>query len=111
MASEEGLEEIRKRKYEQMLQSQAGVAAEEERKQEIKEAKKTIIRQILTTEARERLNNIRTAKPEFAEQLENQLIALAQTGRLKGVINDTQLKELLQQIMPKKREISITRMG
>ncbi|MCW3133520.1 MAG: DNA-binding protein [Methanophagales archaeon] len=109
MASDEELEEIRKRKYEQMLQAQAGAAEEEARKKEIEEAKRTIIRQILTSEARERLNNIRMAKPEFAEQLENQLIALAQSGRIKSMINDAQLKEILRQIMPKKREISITR--
>lgn len=109
MASEGELEEIKRRKYEQMLQTQAGTAEEEGRRKEVEEAKKNIIRQILTAEARERLNNIRMAKPEFAEQLENQLIALAQSGRIKSMINDVQLKQILQQIMPKKREISITR--
>ena len=109
MAGEEELEEIRRRKYEQMLQAQTGAAEEEGRRKEVEEAKKNIIRQILTAEARERLNNIRMAKPEFAEQLENQLIALAQSGRIKSMINDAQLKEILRQIMPKKREISITR--
>lgn len=109
MAGEEELEEIRRRKYEQMLQAQTGAAEEEGRRKEVEEAKKNIIRQILTAEARERLNNIRMAKPEFAEQLENQLIALVQSGRIKSTINDAQLKEILRQIMPKKREISITR--
>ncbi|MCK4475964.1 MAG: DNA-binding protein [Methanophagales archaeon] len=109
MAGEEELEEIRRRKYEQMLQAQTGAAEEEGRRKEVEEAKRNIIRQILTAEARERLNNIRMAKPEFAEQLENQLIALAQSGRIKSMINDAQLKEILRQIMPKKREISITR--
>ncbi len=111
MADEEGLEleEIRKRKYEQMMQAQAGTAAEEEKRREIEEAKKSIIRQILTSEARERLNNIKMAKPEFADQLENQLIGLVQSGRLKSMITDAQFKEILRQIMPKKREISIKR--
>ena len=107
MASDEELEAIRRRKYEQMLQAQAGAVAEEERKQELEEAKRNIIRQILSSEARERLNTIRMAKPEFAELLENQLIALAQSGRIKNMITDAQLKEILRQIMPKKREIKI----
>jgi len=49
------------------------------------------------------------AKPELAEQLEAQLIALAQSGRIKSKIDDAQFKAILRQIMPKKREISIRR--
>ena len=109
MASEDELEEIKRKKYEQMLQAQTGAAEEEGKRKEVEEAKRNILRQILTAEARDRLNNIKTAKPEFGAQLENQLIALAQTGRLKSMLNDAQLKEILQQIMPKKRDISIRR--
>jgi programmed cell death protein 5 len=49
------------------------------------------------------------AKPEYAELLENQLIGLAQSGKLKSMLNDTQFKEILRQLMPKKRDIKITR--
>jgi programmed cell death protein 5 len=109
MAGDEELEAIRRRKYEQLQQEQAGAAADEQKRAELEEAKKNIIRQILAPEARERLGTIRMAKPELAEQLENQLIALAQTGRLKSVITDAQFKEILRQITPKKREITIRR--
>lgn len=106
---DEELEAIRRQKIAQMQQEQAGAAAEEQRRQELEEAKKNIIRQILSSEARERLNTIRMAKPDLAELLENQLIALAQTGRIKSMISDAQFKEILRQITPKKREITIRR--
>lgn len=113
MGGDNELEAIRRRKFEQLQQEQAqlqaGSVAEEQRRQEIVEAKKNLLRQILTSEARERLNTICMAKPELAEWLENQLIALAQTGRIKSMITDEQFKMILQQIIPKKREISIKR--
>jgi len=109
MAGDDELEAIRRQKYAQMQQGQAGAVAEDQKRQEIEEAKKDIIRQILASEARERLSTIRMAKPELAEQLEAQLIALAQTGRLKSMITDAQFKEILRQITPKKREITIKR--
>jgi programmed cell death protein 5 len=109
MASDEDLEAIRRRKLEQIQQQQFAGESEEQRRQELAEAKNSLLRQILSSEARERLNTIRMAKPEFAEVLENQLIALAQTGRIKGMISDAQLKDILRQITPKKREITIER--
>jgi programmed cell death protein 5 len=109
MASDDDLEAIRRRKLEQIQQQQFAAESEEQRRQELAEAKNSLLRQILSSEARERLNTIRMAKPEFAEVLENQLIALAQTGRIKGMISDAQLKDILRQITPKKREIKIER--
>jgi programmed cell death protein 5 len=109
MAGDDDLEAIRRRKLEQIQQQQFAAESEEQRRQELAEAKNSLLRQILSSEARERLNTIRMAKPEFAEVLENQLIALAQTGRIKGMISDAQLKDILRQITPKKREIKIER--
>ena len=63
----------------------------------------------MTTDARERLARLRIARPEFAENIENQLITLAQSGQLNTAIDDAALVELLERLTPQKREITIKR--
>jgi programmed cell death protein 5 len=108
------LEDIKKKKLQELQRKQLlseQVEEEEEQQKEFEEQKKRILRSILTTEARERLGRIKVARPEMANNIENQLIMLAQSGRLKSKINDEQLRELLSKIIPKKRDIHITRRG
>ena len=108
------LEAIRKKKLlelqQQQMRSQEALE-EEARKKEFEEQKKAVLRQILTTEARERLGRIKVARPDVAENIENQLISFAQSGQLKNKINDEQLRELLSKLIPKKRDIKIRRRG
>ncbi|MFW6120317.1 MAG: DNA-binding protein [Petrotogales bacterium] len=109
------LENIKKKKLldlqQQQKLSQEMAAEEESRKKEFEEQKKAALRKILTTRARERLGRIKVARPELVENIENQIIMLAQSGRLKNKINDEQLRELLSKIIPKKRDIKIKRKG
>ncbi|MDD1655458.1 MAG: DNA-binding protein [Methanomicrobiales archaeon] len=87
------------------------VMEEELRRQQEADAQiHLVLMQILEPEARERLNNIRLTKPEFARAIEQQLVLLAQSGRLKQKITDAQLKELLRQIVPAKKDFNIRRM-
>lgn len=88
---DEELEAIRRRK---LAELQRRVEEEKQRRQMIDAA----LRKILTPEARERLNNLRLVKPELAELLEQQLIALAQSGRVRIPITDEFLKRLLSEI-------------
>lgn len=106
------LSELRKRRMAQ-LQQQAGdqqaMQAELERQERIKSQMQMVLMSILEPDARERLNTIKLTKPDFAGAVEQQLVQLAQSGRLKNKITDSQLKELLRQLAPKKRDFSITR--
>jgi programmed cell death protein 5 len=83
---------------------------QEQMQAEMEAKKQALMRQILTPEARERLTNLRMSRKELVEQLENQLIMLAQSGRLQSMIDDEKLKQLLVQMQPKKRETTIKRM-
>jgi len=63
----------------------------------------------LTPEARERLGRIELAYPELKENIENQLIALAQSGRVQRMIDDPTLRQILERVIPRKRDIKIER--
>ncbi|KUO41375.1 MAG: hypothetical protein AVW05_02695 [Hadesarchaea archaeon DG-33] len=106
---EEEIEELRKRK---MLELRAKLEEQQrqvEQRRQYEIQKRLAIQQILTPEARSRLANIRAAKPEFAEQLEIQLIQLAQAGKLGSKITDTQLRQILGRLQARKRDFRIRR--
>jgi programmed cell death protein 5 len=102
--SDDELEAIRQKKMASLREQALREQAEEQAAVEAQAQKEAILRQILTPEARQRLTNIKMVKPQFAEQIEMQLIQLASTGRLKSRVTDEQLKTLLQQLQGKERE-------
>ena len=110
---DEELDEIRKRRLaelqEMMLKEQMEAAERERIKMELEAQKQAVLRMILTSEARDRLNTLRLTRPELVEQIESQLVTLANTGRLRGKITDSQLKAMLEKLVSRKRDIRIAR--
>ena len=107
------LEEIRRRRLME-LQAKREKELEELVKQQeiakqIEAQKKAILRAILEPEAKERLSRIKLAHPDIAEAVENQLISLAQSGKITNKISDKTLVEILKRVMPKRRETRIIR--
>ncbi|WP_292464106.1 DNA-binding protein [Methanolobus sp.] len=115
------LENIRRKRLEQLQQQQAAqqqmapgdmqaAMQQEQARAEMDAKKQALLRQILTPEARERMTTLKMSRKEMVEQLESQLITLAQNGRIQSKIDDEKLKQLLVQLQPPKREPTIKRM-
>jgi programmed cell death protein 5 len=109
MEEDDPLEAIRRRKLEELQRAQANAAVQEQYARQAQARKDSILRQILSPEARERLARIELAYPELTESIEDQLVQLAQSGRVQQIIDDATLQQLLRRIVPRKREIKIER--
>ena len=109
--SEDELERIREQKKQQ-LQEQQGEGQEEAmeaQRQEAEAQKKAILRQHLSDGARKRLNTVKMSKPDVGEKVEQQIIALAQSGRIQGQIDEEKMKQLLKELTPDSKSFDIKR--
>ncbi|MFB6072644.1 MAG: DNA-binding protein [Halobacterium sp.] len=111
---DERLEELRQQKKEQLKQQrqQGGDGqqqAREQAQQQAEQQKQALLKQHLTDGARKRLNTIKMSKPEFAEKVEQQVVALAQSGRIQDRIDEEQMKKLLKELQPDSKSFNITR--
>lgn len=107
--SDEELEALRRRRYSDLQRSTVDEQRQTETKRQFEAQKQAVLKQILTPEARQRLTNIRMVKPEFADQVELQLIQLAQGGRISIPITDEQLREALGKLQSQRKDIKIRR--
>ena len=103
------LEMLRRKKMQELQQQQGQAAMAQEQERQYEAQKQALMRRILTPEARERLGNLRMAKPELVDEGERQLIALAQSGRLPLPLDDESMRQILSRLTPQSREIKITR--
>ena len=109
---DERIEELREKKMEQLKEQQQGQGDEEAReaaKQKQEAQKKAVLRQNLTDEARKRLNTLKMSKPQRGEQIEQQIVSLAQSGRVQEKIDDEKMKQLLKELTPDSQSFDIRR--
>lgn len=104
MSTEDELERLKAKK---LAELQERLTEEEERRRRELERQATM-RVILTPEARQRLANLRLIRPELVAQLEEQLIQLASSGRMRIPITDEDLKAILSRLTSR-RSIRIRR--
>ena len=107
--SDDELEQIRKRKLSSMQSRVSDEQRQTQAEQQYEQQKQALLSKILSPEARQRLNNLKMVKKDFAEQIEMQLIEMAQTGKLPIPLSDAQLKSILIQLQSRKRETTIRR--
>ena len=107
--SDDELEQIRKRKRSSMQQRVTDEQRQAQEESQVEAQKQALLAKILAPEARQRLTNLKMVKPEFTDQIEMQLISMAQTGKLPIPLSDAQLKQILIQLQSRKRETTIRR--
>jgi programmed cell death protein 5 len=109
MSEEEEVEELRRRRLAQLQRRMSEEQQRTEGQRQIEVQKQAVLRRILTPEARSRLTNLKMVKPEFTQQIELQLIQLAQQGRINIPLTDQQLKEILVRFQSSRRDYKIRR--
>ena len=81
----------------------------QEKDNQLKAQKEMMLKQVLSAEARLRLNNVRMVKPDLANLVENYLLNLSAQGKITGQISDEQLKQILSSAQQPKRDFKINR--
>ncbi|MEM0134117.1 MAG: DNA-binding protein [Thermoplasmatales archaeon] len=112
MTDDRELEEIKRKRLAEIQNQAAANRAMEEREESQRRAaekeRQDVVKRFVTPEAYERLLNVKLVRPEIVENVENQIIMLAQSGRLNRLITDAEVKSLLARLS-EKRETKIER--
>ena len=81
----------------------------QEKDSQLKAQKEMMLKQVLSSEARLRLNNVRMVKPDLADLVENYILNLSVQGKISGQISDDQLKQILSSAQQPKRDFKCNR--
>ena len=81
----------------------------QEKDSQLKAQKEMMLKQVLSADARLRLNNVRMVKPDLADLVENYILNLSVQGKITGQISDEQLKQILLSVQQPKRDFKFNR--
>jgi programmed cell death protein 5 len=81
----------------------------QEKDSQLKAQKEMMLKQVLSSDARLRLNNVRMVKPDLADSVENYILNLTAQGKITGQISDEQLKQILSSAQQPKRDFKFNR--
>ena len=81
----------------------------QEKDSQLKAQKEMMLKQVLSADARLRLNNVRMVKPDLADLVENYILNLNVQGKISGQISDDQLKQILLSAQQPKRDFKFNR--
>ena len=81
----------------------------QEKDSQLKAQKEMMLKQVLSADARLRLNNVRMVKPDLAASVENYILNLSVQGKINGQISDEQLKQVLLSVQQPKRDFKFNR--
>ena len=101
------LEQLRQKRLAELQQGQQGGYSsggnqqqqnKEEQMRQQQDMKNSVLSQVLTQEARARLNTLALTKPDKAQMVENHLVQMARSGQLAQKFGEDQLKSLLERL-------------
>ena len=81
----------------------------QEKDSQLKAQKEMMLKQVLSSDARLRLNNVRKVKPDLADLVENYILNLSVQRKISGQISDEQLKQILSSAQQPKRDFKFNR--
>jgi len=81
----------------------------QEKDSQLKAQKEMMLKQVLSSEARLRLNNVRMVKSDLADLVENYILNLSVQGKISGQKSDDQLKQILSSAQQPKHDFKFNR--
>lgn len=105
------LEAIKQQRMQQMQQTGAASSGNNRQQQQDmmkqrEEMKNMMLTQVLSQEARARLNTIAVAKPDKAKQIEGIIMQMAQYGQIQGKLDEEAFVRVLKQVNEKTQSTS-----